>query len=63
MRRRELLLAIGTAALGRSLALRAQGKPTPRIGYLNGTTPDANAVSVAAFRRGLSETGFIEGHI
>jgi len=61
MRRRELLLAISAAALGRSRALCAQEKPMPLIGYLNGTTPDANAALVAAFKKGLSETGFVEG--
>ena len=31
------------------------------IGYLNGTAPDANAALLAAFRQGLSETGYVEG--
>ena len=33
----------------------------PAIGYLNGTSPAANAESLAAFRKGLSETGRVEG--
>jgi putative tryptophan/tyrosine transport system substrate-binding protein len=41
--------------------LRAQHKPMPMIGYLNGSTPEANAVLLAAFRQGLSETGWVEG--
>jgi putative ABC transport system substrate-binding protein len=32
----------------------------PVIGFLNGGSPDANRV--AAFRRGLNETGYVEGH-
>lgn len=33
----------------------------PVIGYLNGTSPEANAPMLAAFRQGLSETGWVEG--
>jgi hypothetical protein len=32
----------------------------PMIGFLNGGSPDPNRL--AAFRRGLSETGYVEGH-
>jgi putative ABC transport system substrate-binding protein len=32
----------------------------PVIGYLNGTTPEANAPQLAAFRQGLGETGWVE---
>jgi putative ABC transport system substrate-binding protein len=46
-----------TAAHG----LRAQQKAMPVIGYLNGTTPEANAWLLEAFRQGLSETGWVEG--
>src|ERR1700730_3731972 len=59
MRRRELLLLLGGALVPHTL--RAQQKVMPVIGYLNGTTPDANAVQLAAFRQGLSETGWVEG--
>src|SRR5262249_11918512 len=38
-----------------------QQKAMPVIGYLNGTTPEANAAALAAFRQGLSETGWVEG--
>src|SRR5215471_6594694 len=41
--------------------LRAQQKAIPVIGYLNGTTPEANAPQLATFRQGLSETGWVEG--
>src|SRR5437868_6886430 len=60
MRRRELMLLLG-GAITAAPALRAQQRPMPVIGYLNGTSPDANAPLLAAFRQGLSETGWVEG--
>src|SRR5215469_931792 len=42
-------------------ALAEQPKKLPVIGYLNGTTPEANDAGLAAFRQGLSETGWVEG--
>jgi putative ABC transport system substrate-binding protein len=39
----------------------AQQKAIPVIGYLNPTSPGPNAPNLAAFREGLSETGYGEG--
>jgi ABC-type uncharacterized transport system substrate-binding protein len=55
-----LMLMLG-GALAVPRTLRAQQKAMPVVGYLNGSTPEANAVSLAAFRQGLSETGWVEG--
>jgi putative ABC transport system substrate-binding protein len=41
--------------------LHAQQKAMPVIGYLSGTSPGPMAPFTAAFHRGLSETGYIEG--
>jgi putative tryptophan/tyrosine transport system substrate-binding protein len=60
IRRRELLLLLGCAVTAPH-ALRAQQKAMPVIGYLNGTSRDANAELLAAFRHGLSEAGYVEG--
>jgi putative tryptophan/tyrosine transport system substrate-binding protein len=60
--RRRLLLALvaAAAALG-SLDLHAQQQAMPVVGYLVSGSPGPNAPSVAAFRHGLSETGYVEG--
>ncbi len=60
MRRRELMLLLG-GAMTAARALRAQQKAMPVIGYLSGTSPGPNAANVAAFRQGLSQSGWVEG--
>jgi putative ABC transport system substrate-binding protein len=59
MRRRELILALGGAALW-PFAARGQ-QATPVIGFLSAVSQTKTAHLVAAFRRGLGETGSIEG--
>jgi putative ABC transport system substrate-binding protein len=60
MTRRELMMVLG-GALTAARAPRAQQKGTPVIGYLGGGAPGPDAPLVAAFRQGLSETGYVEG--
>jgi len=61
MRRREFVqLAAGTAMTW-PLATRAQQKALPVIGFLCGASPEPYAPYVAAFRQGLSDTGYVEG--
>jgi putative ABC transport system substrate-binding protein len=59
MNRRELLLLGGMMTAAR--AAQAQQKAMPVIGYLGGTSPGPMAPFTAAFRQGLSETGYVEG--
>ena len=60
MRRRELLFLAG-AVMSTPRVLCAQQKAMPVIGYLNGTSPDANAALLAEFRQGLGEASYVEG--
>jgi putative tryptophan/tyrosine transport system substrate-binding protein len=60
MNRRELLPLLG-GAMAASHALRAQQKAMPVIGFLSSDRSSALAPRLAAFRQGLSETGYVEG--
>jgi putative tryptophan/tyrosine transport system substrate-binding protein len=60
MKRREFLLSLA-GAVAASGSLRAQQKALPVIGFLGVASPGPYAPFVAAFHRGLSETGYVEG--
>ena len=60
MKRREFIAALGGAAAW-PVAARAQQPSMPLIGYLSVRTPEDLVEVLAEFRRGLAETGFIEG--
>jgi len=65
MRRREFILALGGAVAAPSLlwprAARAQPPSIPIVGYVHSDSPQTAAGLLAAFREGLSETGYVEG--
>jgi putative ABC transport system substrate-binding protein len=60
MRRRDFIKGIVGSATAWPLVARAQQAALPVIGFLHLTSPETNRENLAAFRRGLSETGYIE---
>ena len=60
MNRRAFLFSLA-GAMSAAPGLRAEQKAMPVIGYLASAWPSANAPYVAAFGRGLSQTGWVEG--
>jgi putative tryptophan/tyrosine transport system substrate-binding protein len=62
MQRREFIKFLGGTAATWPLVVYAQQQPVvPVIGYMSSRSPADSTVLVAAFRKGLSEAGYVEG--
>ena len=61
IRRRDFLTLLGGAAAAWPLAALAQSAVNPVIGYIGFGALDNSVLYLAAFRKGLGETGFVEG--
>jgi putative ABC transport system substrate-binding protein len=61
MRRREFIRVFSSTVVAWPLAARAQQAAMPMVAFLSVGSPDAMAGRVNAFRKGLDETGYVEG--
>ncbi len=61
MKRREFIALLGGASVAWPLKVRAQQSAMPVIGFVSGRWPDESTYLIAAFQRGLRESGFAEG--
>jgi putative ABC transport system substrate-binding protein len=62
MRRREFIALFGGATAW-PLAARAQQQAVPVVGFLHPSSPESFGHIPNGFRRGLNDTGFVEGHV
>ena len=60
LKRREFITLLGGTAAMLPLAARAQQPAMPMIGFFHLTSLETNRENLAAFRRGLGDTGYIE---
>ena len=60
MRRRDLIVLLGGATVTWPVTTRAQQAAVPVVGFMSSRSVDDSVTAMAAFRQGLSETGYSE---
>jgi ABC-type uncharacterized transport system substrate-binding protein len=61
MRRRDFITILGGSAAAWPFAAHAQQPAMPIVGFVSTLSPEPSVGRVAAFRKGLNETGYVEG--
>jgi putative ABC transport system substrate-binding protein len=61
LKRREFTSLVGGVIATWPLASRAQQATIPVVGFLSSVSPGPFTPNLAAFRRGLGQTGYFEG--
>ena len=61
LKRREFITLVGGTVIAWPLAARAQQAALPVVGYLNFGSPESDAFRLTGLRRGLNQSGYIEG--
>ena len=61
MRRRKAVAILAGGLIASPLAVRAQQPALPVVAFINAGSADGSARYAAAFRKGLNETGYVEG--
>jgi putative tryptophan/tyrosine transport system substrate-binding protein len=61
MRRRDFIKRVVCSAIVWPFAARAQQPAMPVVGYLNYSSPESDTSRLTGLRRGLNQTGYVEG--
>jgi putative tryptophan/tyrosine transport system substrate-binding protein len=61
VRRRDFIKGVASSAVASPIAARAQQSALPVIGFVNLASPQSYALQLAAFLKGLADSGYVDG--